>query len=141
MNFAFEDLLWGIFEFCLSQGHMTSIEAKPVLASKCDVIKVTLPWLQQKPNVHCKRSSRARFQVICFIRELVTAPKGQLIWGQFTPNPSSNICIRLHFFFVRETVNLWDGLRDETFCLFCFLCMTQIIVVQVWFSCWCFYCI
>ena len=85
----------------------------------CDQGHITLTSTK-KPNVQCKRSSRARFQVICFIRELVTAPNGQLIWGQFTPYPSSNICIRLHFFFVRETVNLWDGLRDETFCLFCF---------------------
>ena len=35
-NFACEDLLGGTFDFCSSQGHMTSTEAKPVLASKCD---------------------------------------------------------------------------------------------------------
>ena len=33
-NFACEDLLGGIFDFCQSQGHTTSTEAKPVLATK-----------------------------------------------------------------------------------------------------------
>ena len=33
-NFACEDLLWGTFDFCSSQGHI-STEAKPFLAPKC----------------------------------------------------------------------------------------------------------
>ena len=28
--------MWGTFDFCSSQGHMTSTEAKPIPASKCD---------------------------------------------------------------------------------------------------------
>ena len=36
-NITCEDLFGGTFDFCSSQGHMTSTEAKPVLASKCAV--------------------------------------------------------------------------------------------------------
>ena len=36
-NFACEDLLGGTFDFYSGQGHMTSTEAKPVLASKWDL--------------------------------------------------------------------------------------------------------
>ena len=35
-NFACEDQVGGIFDFCSSQGLMTSTKAKPVLASKHD---------------------------------------------------------------------------------------------------------
>ena len=51
--------MWGTFDFCQGQGHMTSTEAKPVLASKCDwplffTGHMTLTWTKIKCTSHAK---------------------------------------------------------------------------------------